>query len=55
MLVDSWRDDIEGWLDGFPDLAISVLLVAVAVTLVFVALYGPKLVKPAVLVWVLLP
>lgn len=55
MLVDRWRGTVSNAMEGWPDTALTVLLIGVAVLVVLIALYAPPLAKPAALAWLLLP
>lgn len=46
---------IEAKLMGWPDMAVSIGLIAAAAALVAIALWGRPLVKPIALAWVLAP
>ena len=45
----------EAALKGWPDEVLSVALIATAIVLTLIALFGPSLLKAAALGWVLFP
>lgn len=52
--LPQWRK-LDGWLSGRPDTALSIILIGFAVVSGWVALFGPKPVKAAAVIYFLLP
>ena len=51
----SWIDDTKKSFEGAPDTILTIGLLAAALVLVLVALFGHPLLKAAALAWVVLP
>lgn len=46
---------LEGWLQGWPESSLTILLLLLAAVIVLVALRGRPLLKAAVAAWVVFP